>query len=539
MSGLIIKGVRETASFSLPPLYENNFIPDTKHEVATPESVRKHPSIQQFKDKFCPFDKEAMVTLLIGRDAGELMATRTTKVKAPFIHKTPLGFAVVGSMCPRQLGLEGNFTTLRTALNLEHFGAQIDFQPADIFAKNPDDEIEGMSQNDKKFCDLMQQNYHVNKEGNLEMPLPLKCEDSPLPDNRRSVFCRQYTTLKRLRADSTKLKKCINFMQDMMDNNHVEKVPPEEEPGSPGKTWYLPIFPVEQTNKGKVRLVFDSAASYAGISLNSYLIQGPDQTNKLRGVLARFREGKVGFVADVKSMFHSFHVNKEHRDYMRFYWFNGNDPKEHLHTYRARVHIFGNTCSPAVATIGLRLAADSLTSNGHPNSAELNAHKYIHQNFYVDDGLGCAATTDEAINTLRASREALAKFNIKLHKIVSSNKVVVEAFPPSERGKETCVELTEGDMHRTLGVAWNIIEDCFTMRVDLPNRPFTKRGLLSVINSIYDPIGLACPVVLGDACCKGKYFLGSTMTTILSPPSDGMTLYLRTTNINGTFGDAL
>ena len=30
----------------------------------------------------------------------------------------------------------------------------------------------------------------------------------------------------------------------------------------------------------------------------------------------------------------------------------------------------------------------------------------------------------------------------------------------------------------------------------MPDKPFTRRGVLSTINSIYDPLGLAVPVLL-------------------------------------------
>ena len=34
------------------------------------------------------------------------------------------------------------------------------------------------------------------------------------------------------------------------------------------------------------------------------------------------------------------------------------------------------------------------------------------------------------------------------------------------------------------------------MKADIPQKPFSKRGILSVINSLYDPVGLVSPVVL-------------------------------------------
>lgn len=55
---------------------------------------------------------------------------------------------------------------------------------------------------------------------------------------------------------------------------------------------------------------------------------------------------------------------------------------------------------------------------------------------------------------------------------------------------------------RSLGVIWDLKHDSFAFKVQDEEKPFTRRGVLSVINSNYDPIGLAVPVTL-----KGKLLL--------------------------------
>lgn len=65
-------------------------------------------------------------------------------------------------------------------------------------------------------------------------------------------------------------------------------------------TWYLPHHPVISPNKpGKLRIVFDAAAEFEGTSLNKNLVQGPDMTNSLIGVLLRFRQGNIGLAGDI------------------------------------------------------------------------------------------------------------------------------------------------------------------------------------------------------------------------------------------------
>ena len=58
----------------------------------------------------------------------------------------------------------------------------------------------------------------------------------------------------------------------------------------------------------KIRVVFDCSAEYKGEALNKHLLQGPDLTNKLVGVLVRFRRDPVAVMVDIESMFLQVHL---------------------------------------------------------------------------------------------------------------------------------------------------------------------------------------------------------------------------------------
>jgi hypothetical protein len=66
---------------------------------------------------------------------------------------------------------------------------------------------------------------------------------------------------------------------------------------------------------GKVRVVFDSSAKFAGVSLNDVLLKGPDLTNRLLGVLLRFRREAVAITEDIEQMFYNFKITEPHRDF--------------------------------------------------------------------------------------------------------------------------------------------------------------------------------------------------------------------------------
>lgn len=66
----------------------------------------------------------------------------------------------------------------------------------------------------------------------------------------------------------------------------------------------------------------------------------------------------VAVVPDVQHMFHCFTVKKEHRDFLRFLWYKDNKIGNRLTEYRMKVHVFGNSPSPSIATLGLKQIAE-------------------------------------------------------------------------------------------------------------------------------------------------------------------------------------
>ena len=49
---------------------------------------------------------------------------------------------------------------------------------------------------------------------------------------------------------------------------------------------------------------------------------------------------------------------------------------------------------------------------------------------------------------------------------------------------------------RALGVQWTVESDTLGFRIILRDKPLTRRGILSTICSIYDPLGIAAPFLL-------------------------------------------
>ena len=247
-------------------------------------------------------------------------------------------------------------------------------------------------------------------------------------------------------------------------------------------------------------MVFDSSAQYNGISLNSVLLTGPDLNNSLMGVLVRFRKERVAVTADIQQMFYCFVVRDDHRDYLRFLWYRDNDPSKDVVEYRMRVHVFGNSPSPAVATYGLRRAA----MKGEQQHGSDTRH-FVEREFYVDDGLISVPTEEQAITLLKRTQASLSESNLRLHKITSNSIDVLKAFPVEDHAKDIKDFDLGGETiptQRSLGLIWEVAADTFTFQASVSDKPFTRRGVLSTINSLFDPLGFVAPVTI-----QGKFLL--------------------------------
>ena len=251
---------------------------------------------------------------------------------------------------------------------------------------------------DKLFIDIMDGEFGKDSDGKWCAPLPFRPTRPRLPNNRMLALRRAKMLHRNLLNDSEKRQHFTDFMEKLLANNHAEIAPPLKDND---ECWYLPVFGVYHPKKpGQIRCVFDSSATYADLSLNKVLLQGPDLNNSLLGVLMRFRKNLVGASADIKQMFYSFNVREDHRNFLRFIWHKDNDLDKELIDYRMRVHVFGNSPSPAVAIYGLHKTGQL---------ADSDVQNFVQRNFYVDDGLISLENSTDTVDLLTRTQKAFIR----------------------------------------------------------------------------------------------------------------------------------
>ena len=149
------------------------------------------------------------------------------------------------------------------------------------------------------------------------------------------------------------------------------------------------------------------------------------------------------------------------------------------------------------------------------------AQEYLLKAFYVDDGMASADTIEEGIQIVSKAQEILEHNNIRLHKIMSNSRQMLEAFPEGDRAESSNKPLDEVSQQSVLGVFWDTERDLLSLNVSIPTRPFTKRGVLSCVGSIYDRTGLVSPVTLAGRLFSSVQFSCLALSPV-GPPDIGV-----------------
>ncbi|XP_058827121.1 uncharacterized protein LOC131687099 [Topomyia yanbarensis] len=417
-------------------------------------------------------------TILIGLDNLHLFApleSRVGKPGEPIAVRSTLGWTVYGP--------ETCKSTAKTFLNL-HVTKTVTNQ---------------------ELHDIMRSHYVLDETGITSFGIPESMEDQRARATLQATTVRvgdRFQTgllwrenerrfpdsfpmaVRRQKALEKKLEKTPkleeNVFQQIIDyqrKGYAHQATAEELAGTPqSAVWYLPLNVALNARKpDKVRLVWDAAASVAGVSLNTELLKGPDMLVALPGVISRFRERPVAFGGDIAEMYHQIRVRPEDRSAQRFLF--RADPNETPKVY--------------------------VMDEEFPEATEA-----IVQRHYMDDYFDSTDTVEEAIKHAKDVHFIHAQGGFHIRNWVSNSEEFLREM--GERSADTTVHFDRNktsDYERVLGVVWEPKLDSFSFSTP-PNERFqqlvrsgerpSKRMVLSCVMALLDPLGLLSPfTVLG------------------------------------------
>ena len=483
----------------LPRVYALQSFPALSSCLATSADLRRWDN---FKDLDLPQVHESKVTIIIGQDIPQALMPLEVRQGAPgepYAMRTALGWTLNGPIMDNQPSMSSVCNFVHAASDDEvALEAQIErFWKLDtahaLAGSHP-----RMSINDKRVIDIWDKTLTV-VDGHYQMDIPFKLYPPQLPDNRSLADKRLQSLGRRLTKDPELHSRYKAGINDLLERGYAERVPCTDKDVSARCTWYLPHHNVTNPNKpDKLRIVFDCAAEYAGTSLNKAVFQGPDMTNKLIGVLVRFRERQVAVMGDIEAMFHQVKVSPCHRNALRFLWWKDGNTDKQPEVYRMAVHLFGGVWSPSCANFALRRTAED-----NADVFDGKTVTTVMENFYADDCLKAVDNEEEAVTLVKSLTKLLSLGGFRLTKWISNSRKVVESIPLDERAKgvkDLDLDRSPLPIERALGVHWNTDTDVLGIKIKPKEKSYTRRGLLSIVSSVYDPLGLVCPFVLQAKC---------------------------------------
>ena len=359
---LIVRAYSEAKWHDLPPAYSHKCLPFSRDRIPSKEHVQRWPHLVRVAQELPAEEQDIPIGMLIGFNFRKAFkpteVVQTENDDEPFAIRTALGWNVMGNANP----ITGQATlativqhptnrqvvtfkcTTNSSRELDKLIEMYSKEFSDAYNDTPD-----LSIDDKKFLDIMARETEFSKN-RITMPLPFKAQ--PTQQATKPAALHRFKLLEKKFCKDVKYKELYHqFMHDIIAKGEAVLVDSEK-----GDTWYISHFGVFHPQKpGKIRVVFDCAAKVGGVSLNDFLLQGPEHINDLQGILLRFRIEPIAIMGDIERMFHQFKVSPSHQDYLRFLWY---DSTGDIATYKMTVHLFGARSSPACATYGLRYIAE-------------------------------------------------------------------------------------------------------------------------------------------------------------------------------------
>ena len=211
------------------------------------------------------------VDVIIGQDQPSALVPikiRRGPVGTPFATLTIMGWSLNGTSSTNVSGRRVTTNFISTSVLDEKINKLWEMEEEGIIQESLE-----LSVDDKKVIELWDTQCEI-VDDHFQLPIPWKDPDVIMPDNLNVALHR----LQSLRASLGKKSMLQDYDQQI--NHMVAQGYAEHISGDynerPKKCWYLPTHAVLKKDKCSLRIVFDCAHIYKGISLNGSCYQGPN-----------------------------------------------------------------------------------------------------------------------------------------------------------------------------------------------------------------------------------------------------------------------
>ncbi|XP_065365522.1 uncharacterized protein LOC135958548 [Calliphora vicina] len=453
-----------------------SYQPDAELDVST----WNLPPNTQLADE--NFFKSKRIDLLIGTETFfDILSVGQIKLgpNLPKLHKTLFGWIVAG----RYLSNQSNDTGSSCMLSIEE---EVDLKLQRLWEIEEIPSGSNTLTPEQADCESFFNNtVHRESSGRIVVKLPFKESADTLGLSRNMALKRFASQERRFARDSNLKSQYVSFMKEYEDCGHMSLV---RSPRLDVPHYFIPhhcVFKPNSTST-KLRVVFDaSCPSSSQRSLNDILMVGPTIQDELYKILLRFRLHRFVITADIVKMYRQVLIDSSHRKFQYILWRNSEE--EEIRTYQLNTVTYGMSAAPYLAIKSLHYLADQ-----YMDQFELGA-KTIKSSFYVDDFIGGADSIEELTKIKTEVNEILIRGSFQLDKWHSNHR----SFQDDKTIKD--LNIDELAVTNALGITWDQQKDVFlfsfTPKVQIDGK-ITKRTILSLSSSLFDPLGLLAPLII-------------------------------------------
>jgi Pao retrotransposon peptidase len=216
------------------------------------------------------------------------------------------------------------------------------------------------------------------------------------------------------------------------------------------------------------------------------LMIGQTIQQELFEIVIRFRKYRFAFTADICKMYRQINIDESQHSLQQILW--RPSPEDEVQSYSLKTVTYGTASAPYLATRTLQQLAFDEEQN-FPAASMVTL-----RDLYVDDILSGADTLEKAKEIQLQLVAMLKSGGFDLHKWVSNSPQLLNQLDSQHR-----VQLTNDRTVKALGLTWQPIQDHLLIssgREMMKDQVVTKRSVLSSIARLYDPLGLAGPIVV-------------------------------------------
>lgn len=292
----------------------------------------------------------------------------------------------------------------------------------------------------------------------------------------------------RLKANPTMKEASDKFMKEYLDMGHMEIVKDEDIPNE--NAYYMQYMAIYKKDAitTKLRNVFNCSAKADStrMRLNDLLLKGPKLQTSITKLITSARIYEHVFSGDISKMFRQIAVRPEERDYFRILW--RPSPNENIKTYRHTTVTYGSESAPYLSIRTIHHVADTLSNNEKTKTA-LKSHIYVDDLYHGQD------TIEESRQLLNDIVATLDSAKMPLTKLNASDPEILKDI---EEGRKLTAYIDDKDKPiKILGVNMDRRMQTFFFTFEkIAITKLSKRKMLSITNTWYDPLGFCLPVIV-------------------------------------------